>query len=111
MLLDLLFRIIFQLLKIENHYFFLGLDDRGLYYIDAKGNGLQINSLDVPVVAPLTKNKQAPPVYPLLQPKVEDIKGMAFLIYNNVWNTNYITWFPYRTEDKDFKVRFSLDIV
>jgi len=34
--------------------------------------------------------------------------GVSYNIYNNIWNTNYVLWYPFEEEDKDMKARFSL---
>lgn len=33
---------------------------------------------------------------------------MAFHMYNNMWDTNYILWYPYKEGDEDFKARFKI---
>ena len=39
-------------------------------------------------------------------PKMAD--GVSYNIYNNIWNTNYVLWYPFAAEDADMKARFSL---
>jgi hypothetical protein len=34
--------------------------------------------------------------------------GVSYNIYNNIWNTNYVLWYPFKDEDADMKARFSL---
>lgn len=34
--------------------------------------------------------------------------GFSFNIFNNLWNTNYIMWYPFLEEDKSSKYRFTL---
>jgi len=34
--------------------------------------------------------------------------GFSFNIFNNIWGTNYIMWYPYKEEDKSSKYRFTL---
>ena len=39
-------------------------------------------------------------------------QGVAYNVFNNIWNTNYVLWYPSDAEaDKDFKARFSLQLV
>ena len=37
-------------------------------------------------------------------PAMDD--GFAFNIFNNIWGTNYVMWYPYEEEDKSSKYRF-----
>lgn len=91
---------------------FSAVDDGGLYYTNTNGSGLHIYSPDVSLVGPMTVARKPPPVYPsVLKPIKEAIVGMAYTMYNNVWDTNYILWYPYIEEDKDFKARFSVEVV
>ena len=34
--------------------------------------------------------------------------GFAFNIFNNIWGTNYVMWYPYVEEDKSSKYRFTM---
>ena len=45
---------------------------------------------------------------PMEQPNVS--KGFAFNIFNNIWGTNYIMWYPYLLEEKSTKYRFMLKL-
>ena len=90
---------------------FVGIDDNGVYYVNSKGAGLQFRSLDVPLVCPVTSVREASPFAVPLQPITDKITGMAFNLYNNIWDTNYILWYPYSKGDEDFKARFSIDFL
>jgi len=82
--------------------------NKGVYYVDDKMKGLEIVSLDsalVNVMTDLYFVNEIP--YPL--PSISTVTGMAFSMYNNVWETNYIFWYPYRKEDSEQKFRFSLN--
>ena len=69
---------------------------------------MEIISPDVALVCPMT-NKQRPTVLKApITPIKDSITGMAFNVYNNVWDTNYILWYPYLPEDEKFKARFSI---
>ncbi len=69
----------------------------GVYYQDER-NGLTIETLDAPLVAPgerslLNFNNRQPPLR----------KGMHFLLYNNLWGTNFPMWYK-----EDARFRFIL---
>ena len=44
---------------------------------------------------------------PPSKPAIDD--GFSFNIFNNIWGTNYVMWYPYLDEDKSSKYRFYLD--
>ena len=70
---------------------------------------MQLVSQDVPLVSVGTKTRAPSPFpTPLLPIKQEDITGMAFNLYNSMWDTNYILWYPYMKGDEDFKARFQI---
>ena len=84
------------------------VDNNGVYYYDpAMEEGMQILSLDVPLVLPVTESRPPSPFAVPLKPIREPITGMTFNIYNNIWNTNYIYWYPFHDEDRNFKARFT----
>ena len=84
--------------------------DSGMFLIQDNGNGLQLLTQDVPLVSIATKEKNPSPFpVPLAPIKQSDIVGAAFNLYNNIWDTNYILWYPYKTEDEDFKARFTIN--
>jgi len=87
------------------------LDDNGAVFWSVVDQSLlAVRSLDVPVACPLLIG-QDPRVYPApIQPITSDVVGVAFNIYNNVWETNYILWYPYLDSDSDFKARFVVDL-
>eukprot|EP00123_Amoebidium_parasiticum_P011468 comp20732_c0_seq1/m.27111 comp20732_c0_seq1/g.27111 ORF comp20732_c0_seq1/g.27111 comp20732_c0_seq1/m.27111 type:complete len:818 (-) comp20732_c0_seq1:638-3091(-) len=78
---------------------------------DGRCNELRIESLDSAIVTPLTPNIHPygfllpAPISPL-QPT--DINGMAFNLFNNVWNTNYILFYPFLKEERNMKFRFNI---
>ena len=59
-------------------------------------------SLDTSVLCVGYPNPFPTPASP---PVVDD--GFAFNIFNNIWGTNYIMWYPYRQEDKSSKYHFT----
>ncbi len=50
---------------------------------------LFINSLDVPLVLPMTPTSVPTPLVPSVAP-ITSVQGMAFNMYNNVWNTKSV---------------------
>lgn len=44
---------------------------------------------------------------PTAKPVVDD--GFSFNIFNNIWGTNYIMWYPYKDEDKSSKYHFVMN--
>ncbi|XP_021341777.1 uncharacterized protein LOC110442470 [Mizuhopecten yessoensis] len=85
--------------------------DNGVYFTQFHGDGLQIHTFDVPVVSIATKMHPPSPFPVPLKPIFQsDMTGVSFNLYNNIWNTNYIMWYPYLPEDQDFKARFQLKL-
>ncbi|XP_071097043.1 uncharacterized protein [Haliotis cracherodii] len=83
--------------------------DRGVYYTVNAVSGLGLLSSDVPLVYVGTKHHPPSPFpVPLTPITQQDITGTAFNFYNNIWNTNYILWYPYQAGDEHFKGRFQI---
>ncbi|KAJ8311290.1 hypothetical protein KUTeg_011157 [Tegillarca granosa] len=82
--------------------------DRGVYYINSKSQGMEIVSYDAGLVNVLTPdwgvNAFSLPLKPIMS-----VDGMAFNLYNNLWGTNYIYWYPFEQRDIDQKFRFTLN--
>ncbi|KAJ8302872.1 hypothetical protein KUTeg_019268, partial [Tegillarca granosa] len=82
--------------------------DRGVYYMNGKSQGMEIMSYDAGLVNVLTPewgvNALAIPLKP-----ISSVDGMAFNLYNNLWDTNYILWYPFEQQDKDQKFRFRIN--
>jgi len=71
----------------------------------------RLRSPDVPVACPLVAGDDRPHVFPApLQPLSAAITGYAFNIYNNIWDTNFIMWYPYDDVDANFRARFYVDV-
>ncbi|XP_062571302.1 uncharacterized protein LOC134233351 [Saccostrea cucullata] len=89
--------------------------DSGAYYINNIGQGLQLLTPDVPLVSIATKERPPSPFPVPLKPiSQSDISGVAFNLFNNIWNTNYILWYPYNdgtnsSKPGDFKARFQIN--
>ena len=82
----------------------------GVRYFDPDTErGVEILSPDVPVVILLTDSRPEPSPYTVpLAPIKGQITGVAYNIYNNIWNTNFIFYYPYHEEDKNFRARFAI---
>lgn len=65
---------------------------------------MTLTSLDVPIVA-------LGEVTPFPTPRTEApdmVKGIHWNIVNNIWNTNYVLWYPYVEGDATLRSRFSM---
>lgn len=82
--------------------------NRGVYYTDKSFNGLEIVSPDSAVVNVLTPDNYVSAI-PLPLSAIKSVTGVAFNLYNNVWETNFIFWYPYRKIDDGQKYRFRLN--
>ena len=88
------------------------LDDGGITYGTQTAPMIQLRSPDVPLAVLSIESLPQKSVFPYpLDPVVDTFTSVGFNIYNNIWDTNYIFWYPYQTEDRNFKARFSLDIM
>ncbi|CAG5115517.1 unnamed protein product [Candidula unifasciata] len=86
--------------------------EKGVSLLNEAGKGLQILTTDVPVVnIGTTSHVDSPFPVPLQPFECSTITTMSFNLYNNIWNTNYIYWYPYIAEDADFKARFAIRFV
>jgi len=68
-------------------------------------------SPDVPLVSPITDQVAATPLVNSVAPLPGTMLGFGYNLYNNIWNTNYIFWYPLLTvEGKDERLRFQIYI-
>jgi hypothetical protein len=79
-----------------------GVDSVG--WSAASHRGFTISSLDVPVVStgkanPFPTPRTSPPDMSL---------GVHYNIQNNLWNTNYVLWYPFNAEDNHIRSRFEM---
>ncbi|XP_025114212.1 uncharacterized protein LOC112576153 [Pomacea canaliculata] len=82
--------------------------NKGVYYLDGNQTGLEVLSPDVALLT-LSTASHPPSVFPVpLSAPSEPFTSAAFNIYNNLWTTNYIFWYPFLPEDLNFKVHFYL---
>ena len=87
----------------------VGVDNNGVYYYDTvMEEGMQMLSPDLPLAFIVTESRPPSPFALPLKPIPDRVTGVAFNIYNNIWNTNFIFYYPYNTEDRNFKARFVL---
>ncbi len=80
-----------------------------------KGNVvIKLSSPDVPLVCPIVDDDSfrspTPFAAPLEPIEPNKLKGFAFNIHNNVWNTNYPLWYPFVEEDKHFRSRYKMAV-
>ena len=75
----------------------------GVYY----NNSLNIMSLDNGIVS---LDIQSPFSTPFSDDLINPINGIHFLLNNNIWNTNYPSWYPFLNEDINLVYRFNLTI-
>ncbi|XP_041370965.1 uncharacterized protein LOC121384574 isoform X2 [Gigantopelta aegis] len=95
---------------VKNGSQYVHATDNGAFYLDKDGNGLQLITQNVPLVYVGTKAHPPSPFPVPLDPiKQEEITSMAFNFYNNIWNTNYILWYPYLPGEDSFKGRFKIN--
>ena len=70
----------------------------------AKGQGFTLTSLDVPILCTgkasgfVTPRTQAPDM----------AEGVHWNIFQNIWNTNYVLWYPFEPEDRHTRSRFRM---
>ena len=65
-----------------------------------------MSSLDVPCIS-----AGNPSPFPTPRDGVPDMRlGLGYNVFNNIWNTNYVLWYPFDDADKDLKARFSLKL-
>ena len=76
--------------------------------MDKSFKGLEIVSPDSAVVNVLTPDQYVTAI-PLPRKQLKSVTGMAFNLYNNVWETNYIFWYPFRKIDNGQKYRFRMN--
>eukprot|EP00948_MAST-09A_sp_MAST-9A-sp1_P004169 g4169.t1 len=77
-------------------------------------NSLLFGSLDAPLAMVGTSQQRPTPFIKRVQPLQQgDPTGMAFNLFNNIWNTNYIFYYPYLEDsgDENIKYRFTLEPV
>lgn len=80
----------------------LHASDCGISY---SGRQLSFEGLDTSIIC---IGFPTPFPTPMQQPDTN--KGFAFNIYNNIWGTNYIMWYPYLQDEASSKYRFRMTL-
>ena len=80
----------------------LHASDRGVAYMDSN---LTFQALDTSVIC-----VGEPTAFPTPMEQPDVTKGFAFNIYNNIWGTNYIMWYPFLQQDASSKYHFVMTL-
>lgn len=70
----------------------------------ADGGAFELTSLDVPVMC---TGKATPFVTPRTEPP-DMAEGVSWNVYQNIWNTNYVQWYPFEEADRHIRSRFRM---
>ena len=79
---------------------------RHLHVVDqiSCGSSLTVSPIDAPLVSFGT-----PSAFPVSLTKEPDLSSAAhFILHDNLWNTNYVMWYPYQNIGQDLKLRFEI---
>ena len=71
---------------------------------------VSITPLDTPLMCPYTTHHPGTVFPTQLQPLRLPIQGIMYNIYNNIWDTNYVLWYPYQEDDQTFKARYHVSL-
>ena len=67
---------------------------------------LFFETLDAPIV-----RWDTPLPFPTPTKRQPDLGfGAAFLLHDNIWNTNYPFWYPWRAGDENLRFRFAVNL-
>eukprot|EP01130_Rhizamoeba_saxonica_P010344 TRINITY_DN4232_c1_g1_i1.p1 TRINITY_DN4232_c1_g1~~TRINITY_DN4232_c1_g1_i1.p1 ORF type:complete len:104 (-),score=12.26 TRINITY_DN4232_c1_g1_i1:48-359(-) len=78
--------------------------DRGLSFRD-NFNTLNISSIESPLVC-----FGQPTAFPIPTNYAPDFRlGVSHVLFNNIWNTNYIMWYPYNHGDENILWNWNLE--
>lgn len=75
-----------------------------------KSHSMKIISLDAALVNILSPGLDVSTM-PLPLTPLKTVDGVAFNLHNNVWDVNYIFWYPYISQDTNQKFRFSINFI
>uniref|UniRef100_A0A1I8H8Q3 CBM6 domain-containing protein n=2 Tax=Macrostomum lignano TaxID=282301 RepID=A0A1I8H8Q3_9PLAT len=72
---------------------------------------LRVQSLDSSLACPRTAS-YGPTVWPVPMSPVPHSKvaGISFNMLNNVWDVNFVFWYPYMPTEANFRARFRVDL-
>ena len=76
-----------------------------------RGNeSIQVVSHDAPVLSAVGPRIDPSESVILIkqQEPAEDVRGVAFNLWNNAWSTNYMFFYPYHKADADISYDFSV---
>jgi len=79
--------------------------DSYIEYSDISDGKMHIESLDSGLVC---FGEPTPFPTPFTQPDIT--KGVHFNLFNNIWGTNYIMWYPFIEQDANTKFRFIVNL-
>eukprot|EP00054_Salpingoeca_dolichothecata_P017102 m.101784 g.101784 ORF g.101784 m.101784 type:complete len:854 (-) comp22306_c0_seq1:77-2638(-) len=85
----------------------------GIAYVPTTGQTgqtLKISSDHVPLVCVGTPSVVPSALIANVMPITETVTTMGFNIFNNVWNTNYIFWYPYVDGSGDENARYAFKL-
>ena len=91
--------------------------DKGVSFSSKAGGSLHILSLDAPLVAVGTVGEQLNLWHSPTQHEAATAgQGVGFNLFNNLWNTNYVYWYPWRNataeeDDGTTTFRWSMRLV
>ncbi|CAF4317566.1 unnamed protein product, partial [Rotaria sp. Silwood2] len=70
---------------------------------------IYVKSFDTPIACPILADKE-PTALPFPAPgNSPPLDGMAYNLHNNVWDTNYIYWYPLVSGDESWRARFLIN--
>eukprot|EP01113_Clastostelium_recurvatum_P021530 TRINITY_DN2551_c0_g1_i3.p1 TRINITY_DN2551_c0_g1~~TRINITY_DN2551_c0_g1_i3.p1 ORF type:complete len:171 (-),score=60.77 TRINITY_DN2551_c0_g1_i3:49-561(-) len=78
-----------------------------IQYADEQGRSFSVRTVDAPVVSYGPRSAFPTPV---AGPLPNTTSSFHFNLYNNIWGTNYIMWYPFEKEDKNILYRFVLEV-
>jgi len=79
---------------------------QGVRYTDG-AHSLIVNSLDAALVCVGTPTSFPTPLADIPNPSL----GSHFILYDNIWGTNYIMWYPFLEQDWQQIFRFQLNFM
>lgn len=75
--------------------------DKGIHYLNTPQ--LSVSSLDTVLVTIGGTN-----AFPVPMATPDPSQGFAFNLFNNIWGTNYIMWWPYADSERSSKFRYTI---
>lgn len=95
----------------KNVFYFSAVDS-DVFYTTDNNVGIQFRGPVTPLVSFTTESRSPGPFPVPLEPIISsNITGFGFNFYNNMWDTNYIFYYPYNKSDTDFKATFRVNFL